>query len=55
MPGTPLCVVPHPCEGGSATGSEAGPGRTADVDDAYQVFGDGKLMGSFGDFSEKRQ
>ena len=28
----------------------AGP---ADVDDAYQVFGDGKLMGSFGDFSEK--
>jgi len=40
-------LVPHPREGLAL----AGP---ADVDDAYQVFSDGILLGSFGDFSGNR-
>ena len=40
------------CEGGSSSPlALAGP---VDVDDAYQAFADGKLLGSFGDFSGKQ-
>ena len=34
-------------------GREAGPRRTRDLDDAYQVFDNGELLGHFGDFNGK--
>ena len=46
-----LRLVPHPGAFAGAARKEAGPGGPSDVDDAYQVFDNGELVGSFGDFS----